>query len=172
MAKNKKPKKKYRPKRNLLDPVGYLLEGMVTIRSKFTYVNQVQSSNMAAINALKQGTATRKDIGTLVATSNTVLALQQMDIGADCDEIYDLGRLAIINITDRAMHVDKFGSSGADIIALTDLIDLYDAQLDVVNVDEMHRANLQVAAKLAKGEATRLNFAPAAQGGELATNLA
>lgn len=171
MAKNKKPSKKYRPKRNLLDPVGHLLEGMVTVRSKSAYVTQVQIRNMAAINALKQGTATRKEIDALIATSNIVLALQGMDVGADCDEIYDLGRQAIINITDRAVRVGKFGSSGADIIALTDLIDLYDAQLDVVNVDEMHRATLQVATKLARGEATRLNFAPTAQGGALAADL-
>jgi DNA-binding response OmpR family regulator len=156
MPGNKKPHKKYRPKANLQDPVGYLLEGLQTIRSKDSLLVDLQLKNSAAMAALTRGRANRKDMDILIAMSNMIDALQGFGIGADYREVAISGREALITIAHRSQRVGKFGPSGTDIAALNALLELHDAQMDVITVNDMQRAISQINTRLARGEATHL----------------
>jgi hypothetical protein len=167
MPGNKKPHKKYRPKANLQDPVGYLLEGMHTVRSKGAFVADLHFNCIGAMNALTQGKADRKHMDTLIAASNMAEALQDLGFGADCSEITIGGREALVAISCRSQRVGKFGPSGSDLIALKALMALHEAQLDVITVNDMQSAILHINTKLAKGEATHL---PGISKGEIQAN--
>lgn len=156
MPGNKKPHKQYRPKANLKDPVGYLLEGMQTVRSKGALVADLHFNCIGAMNALTQGKANRRHMDTLIAASNMAEALQDLGFGADYREITIDGREALVAIACRSERVGKFGPSGTDLIALRALMALHEAQMDVITVNDMQLAILQINNKLARGEAIRL----------------
>jgi len=156
MPTNSKPRKKYRPKLNLKDPVGYLIEGLQSIRSKGRILLELQVKNSSAMTSLMRGGATRRELGVLIEMSNVAEALQVGGFGAQYKEVAIQGRMALIAITDRATRVGKLVPAGPDIAALNDLMELHDAQMDVITVKDLQRAIAYATDQIARGKATRL----------------
>jgi hypothetical protein len=156
MPTTKKPRKKYKPKPNLQDPVGYLMEGLQSIRSKGPVLLGVQLKNSAAMSALLRGGATRADMDTLIAMSNISEALQRGGFGDDYYEVTTRGREALISIADRSARVGKFVPAGPEIGALNELMELHDAQMNVITVTDLQCALICVQREIAKGKALRL----------------
>jgi hypothetical protein len=59
-------------------------------------------------------------------------------------------------ITDRATRVGKLVPAGPDIAALNNLMELHDAQMDVITVQDLQRAIAYATDQIARGKATRL----------------
>lgn len=139
MPANKKPRKTYRPKPklNTLIVVG---ENIRPVASHTTYLLDLRLKNSSAMAALLAGHATKKDMDMIVAMSNITYALQQLGFGKEHDEVATQGRIAIISIAHRATKVGRFVPTGPEIKALNELMELHDAQMDVITVKDMDRA--------------------------------
>jgi hypothetical protein len=79
-----------------------------------------------------------------------------MGFGSEYKEESIAGREAIIRIAQREASIGRFAPAGPDITALNALMDLHDAQMEVIGVADMERATDAINAKIARGHATRL----------------
>jgi len=140
MATNKKPRKKYRPKQVLQNPVGYVLEGLAPVASDPAFLTNIALRNSSAMAALLQGHATKKDMDILIAMSNITEALLRMGFGEDCANITVNGREALLGIIWRAVERLKFIPTGPEIKALNMLMELHDAQMAVITAQELDMA--------------------------------
>lgn len=151
MPKSARPRKKYRPKPVLADPVGFVTEQMGAIKDHETYLGDLKLRNSAAMNNLLQGRANKKDMDTLIAMSNITEALYRLGFGVDCQDVAVAGRAAILGITWRAVERHRYVPTGPEINALNMLMELHDAQMDVICVQEMERA-IELAKKEIRGK--------------------
>ena len=157
MAGNKKPRKKYKPKPILANPLGYVVERMTTVADTEDYISSIQLKNSTALLSLTQGRATKHDIDILIAMSNIAQALRKMGAGAEYTEVSIAGREAIISIAARARKYGKFISTGPEIVALNTLMELHDAQMELVTVQQLEEAIAYASRIVDKGEALRLS---------------
>lgn len=140
MPKSTKPRKKYRPKTELiLDTVSWVKEGFKPLDQHGTYLLDLKIANHGAMAALLQGTAAPKDISTLVAMSNIVESLQQMGFGSEYTDVAVDGRYALLKIAYRATETLRYTPTGEEIGMLNRLMELHDAQMEVITVADMQR---------------------------------
>ena len=142
---------KYRPKPIIANPVGYVMDSLTPVTKHETYLLDLKIKNSLAMQALLRGAATRVDIDTLVAMSNITEALQQFGFGKEFRDACTDGREAIIGITHRAVQRGRFVPTGPEIIKLNTLMELHDAQMEVINVKDMDRAIKYVTQRIASG---------------------
>lgn len=90
--------------------------------------------------ALTHGSATKADINTLIAMSNMTEALHQMGFGKEYQDVCVEGRFAILNIVQRAGKHGRFTPTGPEIQMLNLLMELHDAQMDIVTVRDIEKA--------------------------------
>ena len=74
MPTNKKPRKKYRSRPTVNDPISYALAGVTTMRADKGALLAKQVLNSGALAALCQGVATKADMDALVHMHNAVEA--------------------------------------------------------------------------------------------------
>ena len=154
MPTNKKPRKRYKPKPVLVDPLGYAIEGVSPIES--ADITDIALKNSSAMSALLRGHATKKDMDVLIAMSNITEALVRMGFGADCVEVAVAGREAILAIVWRAVRLLKFLPKGEEIKALNALLELHDAQFAVITVSELEAAVKRAKAHIKSGNCSKL----------------
>lgn len=143
MPTSAKPRKKYRPKTRLVNPIDYVLEGFGPLeRAPDNYLLNLKLTNHSAMTELLAGRATRKHMNQLIALSNMCEALQRMGFGTDYKEVAVEGRFAILSIIFRAVEKLKFVPTGTEINMLNTLMELHDALMDVVTVSDMEKAIL------------------------------
>lgn len=133
-------KSKYRPKGVRLDVIGYVTESLKPVAKHESYLLDLKIKNSQALLALTRGEATKPDIDALVAMSNIVEALYQLDFGKEYKEIGIAGREAILQIVHRAVDTKRFVATASQIKALQALMELHDAQMDVITIKDMERA--------------------------------
>lgn len=152
---------KYRPRSVLANPVGFVLEGLSPVRSHETYLLDLKIKNSGAMHALLRGNATKDDMTTLIAMSNITEALHRLGFGAEYGEACIGGREALIGISLRAKEHGRFTPTGPEITKLNTLMELHDAQMEVINLNDMNKA-LAFARKLLSNPAhvTRLPVPP------------
>jgi len=140
MSANRKPRKKYRPKHILQDPVGFVTERITPITKHESYLLDLQLKNSQSMTALLQGRASKRDMDSLIAMSNIVEALQRLGFGKDYEEVAVGGREAILKIVWRAVDKLRFVPTGPEINALNLLMELHDAQMEIITVQDMEAA--------------------------------
>ncbi|MFM7011486.1 MAG: hypothetical protein ACKO0Z_19515 [Betaproteobacteria bacterium] len=118
------------------------------------YLMDLRLKNSQAMYALTHGTATKRDMDMLIAMSNITHALQETGFGKEYEEVAVGGRAALIGIAHRAMTAGRFVPTGPEITALNSLMELHDAQMDVITVKDMD--NAIAWAKKKERTATRL----------------
>jgi len=148
MGTTKKPRKKYRPKPVLQNPVGYVLESMMPIRNHDFPLVDLKIKNHMAMTMLLQGKAKKDNMDKLIALSNVSEALWELGFGKEYQNVCTEGRYALLSIINRAVHHGRFTPTGPEITMLNTLMELYDAQMDVITVKDMERALDLVKAKL------------------------
>lgn len=155
MPGNKKPRKRYvpKPKMNTLILVG---ENIKPVTSHAGYLLDLKLKNSTAMAALLRGQATRRDMDLLIAMSNIVTALQHYGFGKEYKEVATQGRMAIISIAHRAIKVKRFVPTGPEITALNELMELHDAQFDIITVKDLDIAIEYAKAKVRSKAATPL----------------
>lgn len=138
---------KYRPKAVLRNPMGFLLDGFAPMSAHAPQVLTLKIKNHHAMVTLLEGKAKAAQMGTLVAMYNMVEALHKMGFGAEYAEYVEAGMAALASIVRRSHTVGKYVPTGPEIQALNQLMELHDAQMEVVTVRDVDRA-----IKLAKKE--------------------
>jgi len=133
-------KSKYKPRQVLQNPLGFVLENITPITQHEDYLLNLQLKNSSAMERLLQGKATKKDMNTLIAMSNITEALQMMGFGTEYKEVAVDGREALIGIIMRAVKILRFTPTGKEIQSLNMLMELHDAQMDVITVKSMDEA--------------------------------
>ena len=131
---------KYRPKGVRLDTIGYVMESMKPVAKHENYLLDLKIKNSVAMAALMRGTAVKSDIDTLIAMSNIVEALYQLGFGAEYKDVGVDGREALLTIVHRAVTTKRFVPTAEQIKALQLLMELHDAQMDVITIKDMERA--------------------------------
>lgn len=148
MGTTKKPRKKYRPKPVLQNPVGYVLESMVPIRSHDFPLVDLKIKNHMAMTMLLQGKAKKDDMDKLIALSNMSEALWELGFGKEYQNVCVDGRYAILSIVNRATKHGRFTPTGPEITMLNTLMELHDAQMEVITVKDMEKAVILVEAEM------------------------
>lgn len=132
---------KYRPRNVLLNPVGFVLEGMTPVRQHTSIALDLRIKNHNAMTALTTGVATRADIDTLVAALNMTEALYRLGFGKEYGKVVHDALAALREVGNRGWHNGmKFILRAAEMSALNEAIELHDAQLDVITLKDLERA--------------------------------
>jgi DNA-binding FadR family transcriptional regulator len=160
MGNSSKPRKKYKPRPTLVNPLGYVLESMTRVADHSFDLVALRILNSAAMVSLLRGTATKQDMDKLVAMSNIVEALYQMGFGAEYKDVSIEGRVSILSIVERAVKHGRFTPTGQEITALNALMELHDAQMDVITVKDMERAVQYVRNKMRSKDRITLPAVP------------
>ena len=140
MPANKKPRKAYKP-RERKNPLIVVADNIRPVASHTSYLLDLRIKNSSAMAALLGGHATKKDMDLIIAMSNIVYALMECGgFGKGYEDVSLQGRIAIISIAHRATKVGRFVPTGPEIKSLNDLMELHDAQMDVITVKDLDRA--------------------------------
>lgn len=135
-----KKRSKYRPRRVLLDTMAFVQESLTPVAKHDNYLLDLKIVNSMAMASLMKGTATKRDMDVLVAMSNIVEALYELGFGRQYQDVATEGRYAILSIVYRAVERLRFVPTGEDIKRLNTLMELHDAQMDVITIADMERA--------------------------------
>jgi len=140
----------------LVNPLSYVLESMKPVAYHDQYLIDLKIKNNQAMVALLQGKATHDDMDMLIAMSNVTEALCQLGFGDEHKLVTVDGREAIIRIAHRSAKIKRFTPTGLEIQALNLLMELHDAQMDVITIKDMERALEYINKKVRQHDVTRL----------------
>lgn len=150
-------KSKYKPKRILLNPVGFVMESITPIASHKSLMLNLKIKNHGALEALTKGKATTDELETLVGMANMCEAFTRLKFGVDYSNVVKTGLEALYSVGKRGENSNSFILRATEMNALNDMIDLHDAQLELVSlrdvemalaiVNEEHRLRKTVAIK-------------------------
>lgn len=161
MGATRKPRKKYRPRPVLRDPLGYVVDSVTYLSTNNFPLVDLKIKHSQAMCALLQGTAKKYDIDKLIAMCNITEALWEMGFGKEYKEVFVGGKCAILAIVDRATKHGRFTPTGPEIGMLNLLMQLHDAQLDIITVKDMEKAIRTVETRLKhKHKVVRLPSVP------------
>jgi hypothetical protein len=131
---------KYRPKKVLANPVGYVLEGMTPLAQHHDSLLNLKLKHHAAMFNLTKGEATRDDMDRLINMANMSEALFRLGFGTEYKEIVDAGLSALLAVSRRGAEGNRFILWAVEMQAINDLIELHDAQMEVIAVKDIDRA--------------------------------
>lgn len=140
MAANKKPRKAYKPKPVITNPLAYVIESMTPIAEHESYLVDLKIKNNMAMSLLMRGMATKEDMNTLIAMHNIVEALCRMKFGQEYRDYLIRGKAALLDLCGRGKSSNKFICRAEEIQALNDLMELHDAQMDVATIKDLEKA--------------------------------
>jgi hypothetical protein len=147
---------KYKPRAVLANPVAWVLEGMTPVAQHDSYLVDLKIKNHGAMAALTQGQATRADMDVLIAMSNMIEALWSLGFGAEYERVIVAGQAALIEVGRRGLTTGKFILRAQEMTALNDLMELHDAQMDVVTIGDIDRGIAIVRKRERAGQVQRI----------------
>jgi hypothetical protein len=131
---------KYRPKGVIMNPIAYVMESMTPVAKHDNFLIDLKIKNHMAMTNLTQGKATREDMDTLIPMANFVEALYRMGFGRDYATEVSTGLDALHAVGKRGAESGRFILRSQEMRALNTLMELHDAQMDVITVKDMERA--------------------------------
>ena len=131
---------KYRPKKVLANPVGYVLEGMTPLGQHDDTLVNLKLKHHYAMTALTQGKADKHDMNKLIDMANMTEALFRLGFGTEYKDIITLGNSALLAVSRRGAESNRFILRSDEMKALNELVELHDAQLEVINVKDVDTA--------------------------------
>ena len=132
---------KYRPKGVFVNPVAYVLESMTPVAKHSNFLVDLKIRNHMAMKSLTQGRATRAEMDDIIAMGNAVEALYRMGFGKEYDDVVAKGIHAILSVAQRgAANGNRFILTAPEMNALNDMMELHDAQMEVITVRDMENA--------------------------------
>lgn len=146
MPSSKKPRKAYKPRKWLRNPM-HILEGFGPLTNDPDYILKIKMANHSAMTELLAGRATCAQINSLVAMCNMVEGLTLLGHAKDYIDVHKEGKDAIINIARRAGKIGRYVPTGPEIVAINDYMELHDQLMEVVTVNDVDRAR-ELALKL------------------------
>ena len=131
---------KYRPRAVLANPLGYVLESMSPVAKHASYLVDLKIKNHLAMSTLTKGLATRTDIDTLIATVNITEALYRLGFGREYADVVRDGLDALRDVGKRGVETGKFILKSTEMNALNLVMELHDAQMDLITIKDMEKA--------------------------------
>ena len=131
---------KYRPKPVLLNPLGYVLEGLEPVRSHTSHATKLKIMNHLALSNLTQGKADRHDIDVLINMVNIVEALYRLGFGEEYAQEVQEGLEALHSVAVRGKDNNRFILKAGEMNALNVICELHDAQLEVITIKDLEKA--------------------------------
>ena len=131
---------KYRPKPVLLNPLGYVLEGLEPVRSHTSHATKLKIINHLALSNLTQGKADRHDIDVLINMVNIVEALYRLGFGEEYAQEVQEGLEALHSVAVRGKDNNRFILKAGEMNALNVICELHDAQLEVITIKDLEKA--------------------------------
>jgi len=107
-----------------------------------------------AMKNLTQGVATRSDMDDLIAMGNAVEALYRLGFGEEYKDVVGVGLESILNVARRGATANRFILNAQEMNALNSLMELHDAQMEIITVRDMERAMKLMEAEYRKGRMT------------------
>ena len=136
-----KKRSKYRPKGKLINPVAYVLESLKPVRHHDSYLMDLKIKNHGSMEALTKGNAGRTEIDLLINMGNTVEALYRLGFGEDYGDVVDQGLDALHEVGKRGVQTGRFILKAHEMSDLNLLMELHDAQMEVITIKDMERAS-------------------------------
>jgi hypothetical protein len=146
-------KSKYKPRGVILDPVGWIKQGFTPISEHGSSLVTMRLRNHSALSSLGAGTGTAADFNLLIAAVNMTEALYRMGVGRDYNAQVKAGLAALRSVGRRFGGV-VFACEGQEMDDLNEVMDLHDAQLEVINVQQMEKAMRIVSSEIRNKRAT------------------
>jgi len=140
MASSKKPRKKYRPKPQIANPLAWAIESNMRLADHAGYAVTWEVRANAAMLALTQGTAGKQEINDLLAAHNATLGLVKTLNYPDDTYIMQRSHSALQGVVARFAEVGRYVLRGSEMAALNEMISLHDEFLDHVTVRQMEEA--------------------------------
>ena len=131
---------KYRPKKILANPVGYVLESLTPLVKHDDALINLKVKNHYALTSLTQGKAGKADMDVLINMANMTEALYRLGFGTEYKDIIALGNSALLAVSRRGAESNRFILKSEEMKALNQLVDLHDAQLEIINVKDVEKA--------------------------------
>ena len=135
-----KKRSKYRPKGKLINPVAYVLESLKPVRYHDSYLVDLKIKNHGSMDALTKGNAGRTEIDLLINMGNTTEALYRLGFGEDYGDVVEQGLDALHEVGSRGVQTGRFILKAHEMSHLNLLMELHDAQMEVITVKDMERA--------------------------------
>jgi hypothetical protein len=124
-----------------VNPVAYVLESMTPVTKHDSFLTDLKIKNHMAMTNLTQGKATRDDMDSLIAMGNAVEALYRLGFGRDYDQVVTDGIHAILTVSQRGVaNGHRFILNAKEMNALNSMMELHDAQMEVITVRDMENA--------------------------------
>jgi cytosine/adenosine deaminase-related metal-dependent hydrolase len=136
-----KKRSKYRPKGKLINPVAYVLESLKPVRHHDSYLMDLKIKNHGSMEALTKGNAGRTEIDLLINMGNTTEALYRLGFGEDYGDVVEQGLDALHEVGKRGVQTGRFILKAHEMSHLNLLMELHDAQMEVITVKDMERAS-------------------------------
>lgn len=146
MANNKKPRKRYRPKPVIADPVNYVVNGFKPVLQ--SHALRVKLINHGSLLALTRGQGTRTDWEYICAALNVAIVLAEQGVGEDYYDEIKAAMQAHAQCGKRYFKGQSFGYTGEQLNAVNLGLEVHDAQIDTVTVAQMEKAHLEVAKRI------------------------
>lgn len=130
----------YRPKPVLVNPLLYVLESLKPVKHHDSYLIDLKIKNHAAMESLTKGRAVRADMDILISMVNVVEALYRLGFGEDYGDVVQQGLDALHDVGKRGVQTGRFILKAHEMSHLNLVMELHDAQMEVITVKDMERA--------------------------------
>lgn len=131
---------KYRPKHVLLNPMGFVLESISPVASHTAFMLDLKIRNHGALETLTKGKAKHTDIDVLIAMVNMTEAFARLGFGKDYSDVVRDGLQALRDVGKRGVTRGSFVLKAHEMNALNSVMELHDAQMDVVTLKDIDAA--------------------------------
>ena len=135
-----KKRSKYRPKGVLINPLAYVLESLKPVKDHDSYLIDLKIKNHAAMEVLTKGRAMRADMDILISMVNVVEALYRLGFGEDYGDVVQQGLDALHEVGKRGLQTGRFILKAHEMSQLNMIMELHDAQMEVITVKDMEKA--------------------------------
>lgn len=141
MPANKRPRKHYRPKNVLRDPVSWVRKGFMQLTDYGHHAVNLKIRAHDSLNNICSGKGRFEDVDSLVNALNISDALATGgEIGSEYVPVIRAGQDALFTMASRGKASDRFLFTGPEITAVQLALEVHDAQLDVCTVDDLETA--------------------------------
>lgn len=131
---------KYRPKGVRLDTLAYVVESLTPVAKHDSFLIDLKIKNHSAMTALTTGQATKVEIDVLIPMANICEALYRMGFGTEYKDVIREGLDALHAVGKRGWQTGRFILRAEEMTALNTLMELHDAQMDVITIKDMEKA--------------------------------
>lgn len=137
----KKPRKKYRPKGVLPDPVSYVMKGFVPLTQFDGAATMLKIKAYDALNNLREGKGAFHDVDQVVTALNVSDALALGgEIGKEYAAEIRAAQDAVHSMASRGAKAGRFLFTGPELLAVNTGMEIHAAQMDVVTLGELQKA--------------------------------